>query len=252
MKAVQDTDRVDTEVAEHITSLWNDPQISQLLITKGDSLHIPGGVDGLTHHISRMNEYLSPTFTPTDADLVRVRIKTTGIIETSFTHEGITFTVCDVGGQRSERRKWIQCFSKVDAIIYLVATNEYDTSLEESTGYNSIADSLQQFKVISELQIFQNVPFIVFFNKFDLFTKKVVRVPLSTVFRDYKEFADTCEGTDVEKGIAYFQRNYTQNFGGNSLFTYTTCALDQDNCGKVFRSIREVIIEEALALSGLT
>ena len=32
----------------------------------------------------------------------------------------------DVGGQRTERRKWIHCFEGVKAIIFLVAISEYD------------------------------------------------------------------------------------------------------------------------------
>ena len=31
-----------------------------------------------------------------------------------------------MGGQRSERRKWIHCFEGVKAIIFLTAINEYD------------------------------------------------------------------------------------------------------------------------------
>ena len=37
----------------------------------------------------------------------------------------------DVGGQRSERRKWIHCFDRVQAIIFLVAVSEYDQVLAE-------------------------------------------------------------------------------------------------------------------------
>ena len=32
----------------------------------------------------------------------------------------------DVGGQRSERRKWIHAFEGVKAVIFLTAINEYD------------------------------------------------------------------------------------------------------------------------------
>ena len=32
----------------------------------------------------------------------------------------------DVGGQRSERKKWIHCFEDVTAIIFCVAMSEYD------------------------------------------------------------------------------------------------------------------------------
>ena len=40
----------------------------------------------------------------------------------------------DVGGQRSERRKWIHCFENVTSIIFLVALSEYDQVLYEETN----------------------------------------------------------------------------------------------------------------------
>lgn len=38
----------------------------------------------------------------------------------------------DVGGQRSERRKWIHCFQNITSIMFLVALSEYDQVLVES------------------------------------------------------------------------------------------------------------------------
>ena len=38
----------------------------------------------------------------------------------------------DVGGQRSERRKWIHCFENVTSIMFLAALSEYDQVLAES------------------------------------------------------------------------------------------------------------------------
>lgn len=32
----------------------------------------------------------------------------------------------DVGGQRSERRKWIHCFDNVNMVLFLVAMSEFD------------------------------------------------------------------------------------------------------------------------------
>lgn len=37
----------------------------------------------------------------------------------------------DVGGQRSERKKWIHCFEGVTAIIFCVALSAYDLVLAE-------------------------------------------------------------------------------------------------------------------------
>jgi guanine nucleotide-binding protein G(i) subunit alpha len=45
----------------------------------------------------------------------------------------------DVGGQRSERKKWIHCFESVTSIIFCVALSEYDQVLLEASGQVSIA-----------------------------------------------------------------------------------------------------------------
>ena len=37
----------------------------------------------------------------------------------------------DVGGQRSERKKWIHCFENVTGILFVVAISGYDQCLVE-------------------------------------------------------------------------------------------------------------------------
>ena len=37
----------------------------------------------------------------------------------------------DVGGQRSERKKWIHCFEGVTAIVFCVSLSAYDLKLAE-------------------------------------------------------------------------------------------------------------------------
>jgi guanine nucleotide-binding protein G(i) subunit alpha len=47
----------------------------------------------------------------------------------------------DVGGQRSERKKWIHCFENVTSIIFCVALSEYDqVLLEESSQVSLCSD----------------------------------------------------------------------------------------------------------------
>jgi len=40
--------------------------------------------------------------------------------------DGIRVNLIDVGGQRSERKKWLHCFESVDAVLFVVAMSEYD------------------------------------------------------------------------------------------------------------------------------
>lgn len=49
-----------------------------------------------------------------------------------------TFRMVDVGGQRSERRKWIHCFENVTSIMFLVALSEYDQVLVECDNEVSV------------------------------------------------------------------------------------------------------------------
>ena len=65
----------------------------------------------------------------TDQDILRSRVKTTG--KTTFQVGELTYKLFDVGGQRSERKKWIQCFENVTALVFLVSLSEYDQMLYE-------------------------------------------------------------------------------------------------------------------------
>lgn len=76
----------------------------------------------------------SRNYLPTDQDILRSRVVTTGITEVSFPVESLTYKVFDVGGQRSERRKWIHCFENLTAVIFMVALSEYDQVLREDEG----------------------------------------------------------------------------------------------------------------------
>lgn len=54
----------------------------------------------------------------------------------------------DVGGQREERRKWIQCFNDVTAIIFVTACDSFNMMLVEDEGENRLRESLDLFKNI--------------------------------------------------------------------------------------------------------
>lgn len=79
-------------------------------------------------------------YMPTEQDILRTRVKTTGIVEVHFSFKNLNFKLFDVGGQRSERKKWIHCFEDVTAIIFCVAMSEYDQVLHEDETTVSAAE----------------------------------------------------------------------------------------------------------------
>ena len=54
----------------------------------------------------------------------------------------------DVGGQRDERRKWIQCFNDVTAIIFVTACSGFNLVLREDASQNRLRESLELFRSI--------------------------------------------------------------------------------------------------------
>jgi guanine nucleotide-binding protein G(i) subunit alpha len=87
-------------------------------------------------------------FVPNEHDVLRARTKTTGIAETRFNMGQLSIHLFDVGGQRSERKKWIHCFEAVTSIIFCVALSEYDQVLLEESGQNRMAESLVLFESV--------------------------------------------------------------------------------------------------------
>ncbi|MEQ2215944.1 hypothetical protein XENOCAPTIV_008230 [Xenoophorus captivus] len=95
------------------------------------------------------------------------------------------YQMVDVGGQRSERKKWIHCFENVTSVIFLAALSEYDQVLYESQNENRLRESLALFETITSSVWFQESSTILFLNKKDLLAEKITKSNLSTYFPDY-------------------------------------------------------------------
>jgi len=65
-------------------------------------------------------------YLPTQQDILLARKPTKGIHEYDFEIKSVPFKMVDVGGQRSERRRWFECFDSVTSILFLVSSSEYD------------------------------------------------------------------------------------------------------------------------------
>ena len=64
----------------------------------------------------------------------------------------------DVGGQRSERKKWIHCFEGVTAIIFCVALSAYDLVLAEDEEMVNLTMTKSRCTVIMVLITESQIP----------------------------------------------------------------------------------------------
>ena len=78
-----------------------------------------------------LDRIFAPGWLPDNQDMLQARLRTTGITETLFELGQMNFRMMDVGGQRSERKKWIHCFEGVQCLLFMVALSGYDQCLVE-------------------------------------------------------------------------------------------------------------------------
>lgn len=82
-------------------------------------------------YFEEIDRLFAADYIPNDQDILRSRFKTTGIVETTFDLGSYVCRMFDVGGQRSERKKWIHCFEDVNCLLFVVAISGYDQCLQE-------------------------------------------------------------------------------------------------------------------------
>ncbi|XP_017488170.1 PREDICTED: G protein alpha q subunit isoform X5 [Rhagoletis zephyria] len=199
--------------------------------------------DSAKYYLSDLPRIELPDFLPTEQDILRARVPTTGILEYPFDLDGIVFRMVDVGGQRSERRKWIHCFENVTSIIFLVALSEYDQILFESDNENRMEESKALFRTIITYPWFQNSSVILFLNKKDLLEEKIMYSHLVDYFPEYDG-----PQRDAIAAREFILRMFVDLNPDSEkiIYSHFTCATDTENIKLVFCAVKDTIMQNAL------
>ncbi|SAL99720.1 hypothetical protein [Absidia glauca] len=197
--------------------------------------------DNVKYYFSQLDRLWSRDYVPTDQDIIRCRAKTTGIVETVFHLGPLTYRMFDVGGQRSERKKWIHCFENVTAILFVVAISGYDQCLVEDR--DSMHEALMLFDTICNSPWFVNTSMILFLNKIDIFKEKINVSPVSPWFPDFKG-----DNQGYEQARSYFKKRF-QRLNQNTekrVYTHYTDATDTTLLKHVMLAVSDIILNENL------
>ncbi|XP_067425336.1 guanine nucleotide-binding protein subunit alpha-14 isoform X1 [Emydura macquarii macquarii] len=221
---------------EAIKNLWADPGIQECYDRRREYQLS----DSAKYYLTDIDRIAMPSFVPTQQDVLRVRVPTTGIIEYPFDLENIIFRMVDVGGQRSERRKWIHCFESVTSIIFLVALSEYDQVLAECDNENRMEESKALFKTIITYPWFLNSSVILFLNKKDLLEEKIMYSHLISYFPEY-----TGPKQDVKAAREFILKLYQDQNPDKEkvIYSHFTCATDTENIRFVFAAVKDTILQ---------
>lgn len=146
------------------------------------------------------------------------------------------FHIFDVGGQKSERKKWTRCFEGVDAVIFVVSLSSYNEMMFEDRSKNAMVDSMELFHNTVGDSHFDTSSFITFLNKKDLFEEKIAKVPI-TVCPAFADF----NGEDAHNFMettSFIEGKFRSMCQGKNrtLYSHVSCALDPMNIKHIFQS----------------
>lgn len=151
---------LEAPLASHIQGLWGDGGV-QAAFARRAEFQLS---DSAAYFLADVGRLVGP-FVPSEADVLRVRVPTTGIAEFGFGVGGAAFKMVDVGGQRTERRKWIHAFEGVTSVLFLAALPEFDQGLAEKPDENRMVEAQELFRTIAGSVWFKDASFILFLNK---------------------------------------------------------------------------------------
>eukprot|EP00092_Neocalanus_flemingeri_P013043 GFUD01014055.1.p1 GENE.GFUD01014055.1~~GFUD01014055.1.p1 ORF type:complete len:372 (+),score=89.07 GFUD01014055.1:45-1160(+) len=242
-----DIDCIEKDVGNALTSLWNSEKIKNCVASPNHHQLD----DSVPYFYNSMDRILSPDYVPSQDDLIRVRVRTTGIVEVNFSvkekRKHLHFQMFDVAGQRSERRKWIHCFEGVTAVLFVVSLAEYDQRLMEDSSCNRMVESLDLFGTIVNNKFFTLSSFILFLNKRDLFEEKIENSNFSDFFPEY-----TGDNNELAVKVwiknKFMAKNKVLDEAGKpkTLYVHYTNATDTNNIKHVFNDVSDIIIKNLL------
>jgi len=233
--------------ADAIRVLWRAKTMKEVWLKRATA----NVIDGHKEYLQDLDRISSPSFKPTDQDVLLARMRTTNVSRQSYKISGIEFEVYDVGGQRSERRKWLPCFDHVDAVMFVAALSEYDQTLAESKRTNRMVEALELFRSICNNRAFVKTSIMLFLNKKDIFREKLTYSDIAS----QKPFDDYIGPTkDMESGVLYFMERFKECMIDDELqdsYIYVTTATDTSNMEFVLDSTQMIIMTDNLRKSGI-
>ncbi|KDQ21216.1 hypothetical protein BOTBODRAFT_99153 [Botryobasidium botryosum FD-172 SS1] len=237
-------DSLPRDVADAVRGLWADPSVRDA-VKRSREFQLN---DSAVYFFNALDRMAAPNYLPTDQDILRSRVKTTGITETTFRVGDLNYRLFDVGGQRSERKKWIHCFENVTALVFLVSLSEYDQMLYEDESVNRMQEALTLFDSICNSRWFVKTSIILFLNKIDLFAEKLPISPMVEYFPDYTG------GDNYDAACEYLLHRFVslnQSSATKQIYAHYTCATDTQQIKFVLRAIQDILLQLHLRECGL-
>ncbi|XP_072061273.1 guanine nucleotide-binding protein alpha-1 subunit isoform X3 [Arachis hypogaea] len=178
-------------------------------------------VPDCTHYfMENLQRLADANYVPTKEDVLYARVRTTGVVEIQF---------------------------------------RYDQTLFEDENRNRMMETKELFEWVLKQPCFEKTSFMLFLNKFDIFEKKILKVPLNVCewFKDYQPVSTGKQ--EIEHAYEFVKKKFEELYFQSTapdhvdrvFKVYRTTALDQKLVKKTFKLVDETLRRRNLFEAGL-
>ncbi|XP_060521386.1 guanine nucleotide-binding protein G(f) subunit alpha isoform X2 [Cylas formicarius] len=246
------------EYFDHVRVAWADRGVKETFRRSNEYQLI----DSAEHFLDRVDEICQPSYVPTTQDILFCR------------GGNAKFWMYDVGGQRGHRKRWIQAFDGIQAILFLMAASDFDQNLRECESKNRLKESFDLFKDVYQNRFVRDAGLIVFLNKQDLLKRKIIEQnrKLEKYFPEFAGYVpdkkDGWDERDEYDKARFFMKdkimaiastpvniesvgfvpgyNINEDLPPREVYLHYTIATDTNNIKKVFESVQEMLLKNIL------
>lgn len=152
--------------------------------------------------LNSLERIFKSDYLPSIEDIMWAHTRTTGSWKWQFLIKGTNYHFCDVGGVRSERKKWVQVFKDVNMVVFTLDVSCYHQALNEDLQVNRMAEQFLVWEAIANSHWFTGTRIVVVLTKEDKLTPdRLRRHPFLSQFADYNGNPESAE--DIVKYIIW-------------------------------------------------
>uniref|UniRef100_A0A0D9ZXN6 Guanine nucleotide-binding protein alpha subunit n=1 Tax=Oryza glumipatula TaxID=40148 RepID=A0A0D9ZXN6_9ORYZ len=221
-EGAKELSQVESDSSKYVISPDN-----QETYLRGSILQLPDCAQYFMENLDRLAE---ADYVPTKEDVLYARVRTNGVVQIQFSPVGENKR----GGEEAREMRGESGF------IFLKVLMRYDQMLFEDETTNRMMETKELFDWVLKQRCFEKTSFMLFLNKFDIFEKKIQKVPLSVCewFKDYQPIAPGKQETFYKFVKKKFEELYFQSSKPDRVDRvfkiYRTMALDQKLVKKTF------------------
>jgi signal recognition particle receptor subunit beta len=195
----------------------------------------------LTSFLDDLERITETNYKPTNQDILQVRHVTQSVSDTIFEIDGLKIHFYDVSGLKHHRKQWVPYFDNVTSILFVVALSSYDQTMAEDETVNRMADAIVLFEQIANHPLLSKPDLMIFFNKRDIYEKKVGKSWIQKYFPEYSGKTGS-----ISQGYHFFKEKFlAQSKVNRSIFTHLTCCTDTKTMTKIVQALMYFLLISA-------